>query len=149
MCPVVLCLTCFTGRPAVPRLAVANRLSALRHPALSVHTAPPPADGRLLPPVTELTRVSVCTGAAVRGALGHTHTVHTPAQEDREEVTAWDQHHWGRAGWCGQTMITIIFTINVKYFFISRLKPDFWSKVKVVETRLLLFLKMSLMKCVS
>ncbi len=55
----------------------------------------------------------------------------------------------GRAGWCGQTTITIIFTINVKYFFISRLKPDFWSKVKVVETKLLLFLKMSLMKCVS
>lgn len=70
---------CFTGRPAVPRLAVTNWLAALRHPALSVHTVQPLADGGLFPSVTELARVSICTRAAVRGALRHTHTVHTPA----------------------------------------------------------------------
>ncbi len=36
--------------------------------------------------------------------------------------------------------ISIIITINVKSLFLSSLKPDFCSKVKVVETRPLIFL---------
>lgn len=69
---------CFTGRPAVSRHAVTKRLSALRHPAVSVHAVQPLADGGLFPSVTERSRVSICTRAAVRGALRHAHTVPTP-----------------------------------------------------------------------
>ncbi len=36
--------------------------------------------------------------------------------------------------------ISIIITINVKSLFLSSLKPDFCSKVKVLETRPLIFL---------
>ncbi len=54
-----------------------------------------------------------------------------------------------RAGWYGPNYypffffyqsISIIIMINVKSLFLSSLKPEFCSKVKVVETRPLIFL---------
>ncbi len=36
---------------------------------------------------------------------------------------------------CNVNTVIIIITINVKKKIISSLKADFWSKVKVVETR--------------
>ncbi len=36
---------------------------------------------------------------------------------------------------CNMNTVIIIITINVKKKILSSLKADFWSKVKVVETR--------------
>ncbi len=41
-------------------------------------------------------------------------------------------------------LISIIITINVKSLFLSSLKPEFCSKVKVVETRPFIFLKINI-----
>lgn len=81
---LIMHLTCFTDWSSISRLALAYRISVLFYSALSMHAVLPPAAGRLLPPVTVLTRVSFFTWATVRGALWHAQTMHTPARTQRK-----------------------------------------------------------------
>lgn len=78
-------VTCVTGGSGVPWLTLADGLSWLWHPTLSVSTALPPAGCRLLPSITELTLVTLVALAAVGLTLRHTQTVSTPGDGGMKE----------------------------------------------------------------